>query len=58
MEMHWKLSNLCQEMLGNVSLGFWGLFEQRLKGFGDYLGKALRVVETLLAALKFWEMAK
>jgi hypothetical protein len=43
--------NLCRDTLGNAPKSSWIPFEQYLKGIGDSLGNAQRVLETFSAML-------
>jgi hypothetical protein len=44
-----EMPKLCRDSLGNVSKSSWRPFEKYLKGVGDSLGNAQRVLETLSA---------
>jgi hypothetical protein len=44
-----EMPKLCRDSLGNVSKSSWRPFEKYLKGIGDSLGNAQRVLETFSA---------
>jgi hypothetical protein len=44
-----EMPKLCGDSLGNVSKSPWRPFEKYLKGIGDSLGNAQRVLETFSA---------
>jgi hypothetical protein len=37
---HWEIPGVWQGTLGNAPEGSWRLFEQQLKGFDKFFGKA------------------